>query len=229
LINGFFPIDFFEPMMRAIIRIFNTDPQVVDVCRVMRLPGFFHMKKPKDPFLITLQDFNPELRYTFEQLKEAFPVTEDDINKKPNNPINKMNVARTPTSKSMEVNERAQLNNIINGGCPALKRTWDKPNIPHRERVALMSLAIRTNDGEQILRDKWPSEITNYQIDNARKNNLLPWSCRQLQAEGICQKTDPLFGDKCFKSKDGHEPSPIRLAFGVKRAFKNIQKEIERE
>lgn len=227
IVKGNFPIDCFEPMMKAIIKRHNTDPKVFDVSRVMRLPGFYHMKYPADPFLITLQNFNPNLCYTFDELMEAFPFDIEEAKEGPRKSGKIINVTRKKMKVDFEINERAYLKNIINGGCPALKRSWNQDSTPHNERVALMSFAIRTKDGEKLLHDRWPSEITNYQIDNAKKNNLLPWSCRLLQNEGICKKGDPLFGDKCFKEKNGHEPSPIRLAYGVARAFKNITREVE--
>lgn len=38
-------LDQFEPIQRALARKFNSDPSVHDLPRVMRLPGFIHMKK----------------------------------------------------------------------------------------------------------------------------------------------------------------------------------------
>ena len=217
LIEGYFPLEIFELMLQSIIKTYKTDKSVCDISRVMRLPGFFHVKDVSDPFLIFIKEFNPDLRYTFDELKVAFPIEEIAEKKK------KANQILTKNSNGMlqnEVNKYSLLKNVINGGCPALKRVWDKENVPHRERVAIMSMAIRTSDGESLLFNRWPSDKTIYQIENAKKNNLLPWSCRKLQEEGVCLKGDPLFGDRCFLSRNGHEPSPMRLAFGISRAFK---------
>ena len=47
------PLELFGPTQKRLIRMLGTDPSVVDLPRVMRLPGFFHMKDPNDPLLVS--------------------------------------------------------------------------------------------------------------------------------------------------------------------------------
>ena len=44
-----------------------------DISRVLRIPGYYHMKNPQDRFLVKLIDIDPTLTYTEQQMLEAFP------------------------------------------------------------------------------------------------------------------------------------------------------------
>lgn len=43
------PLDIFTDCQKALIQKFNSDPKVKELCRVMRMPGFFHHKS-ETPF-----------------------------------------------------------------------------------------------------------------------------------------------------------------------------------
>ena len=45
----------FTPLQVSLIEKFGTDPEPRDLARVMRLPGFYHVKDPEDPTLVTLE------------------------------------------------------------------------------------------------------------------------------------------------------------------------------
>jgi hypothetical protein len=65
------PLEQFTPMQEAIIAACDSDPQIKDLPRVMRLPGFFHRKGA--PQRVRLLDAGGP-RYAFTQLQEAFGV-----------------------------------------------------------------------------------------------------------------------------------------------------------
>jgi putative DNA primase/helicase len=68
-----FPLDKFTPIQKALAAKFNGDPQVCDVSRVMRLPGFYHCKG--ELFLTRIIHTEPGLpRYTFEEIKKALGI-----------------------------------------------------------------------------------------------------------------------------------------------------------
>jgi P4 family phage/plasmid primase-like protien len=46
------PLNRFEGLQMALARKFDGDRSVRDLCRVMRLPGFYHQKKENEPFLV---------------------------------------------------------------------------------------------------------------------------------------------------------------------------------
>lgn len=59
----------FKELQRAIAKRFKGDESVSDLCRVMRLPGFYNMKKEK--FLVTYEVHN-EKPYNIEEIKNEF-------------------------------------------------------------------------------------------------------------------------------------------------------------
>lgn len=51
------PIEMFTPVQKAIAEKFSSDPKVIDLPRVLRLPGFWHQKAK--PFLVYIfKEFN---------------------------------------------------------------------------------------------------------------------------------------------------------------------------
>lgn len=63
---------------RALAMHYRTDPAMINVDRVLRVPGFLHQKNPADPFLVTLEQVNEKAEYTFAQmLPRAVPSTDE--------------------------------------------------------------------------------------------------------------------------------------------------------
>lgn len=58
----------FKPIQEAIIRKFNSDPNITNLDRILRLPNYLHLKDPADPFLVRCIKFDPQLRYTQQDL-----------------------------------------------------------------------------------------------------------------------------------------------------------------
>ncbi len=70
LVDGDFPLTSFTPMQQTIALKYGSDMVVSNLSRVMRIPGFLHQKG--DPILSKLINLNETLRYTHDQLMEAF-------------------------------------------------------------------------------------------------------------------------------------------------------------
>ena len=72
------PLDAFTAMQRALADKFGGDHACCDLPRVMRLPGFLHQKVKNgirsEPFMTRIEQSHKDLVYTYDQLKEAFPV-----------------------------------------------------------------------------------------------------------------------------------------------------------
>lgn len=66
------PLDQFESVQRGIQQYFGSDGSVVDLSRELRVPGFMHTKDLDNPQPVVLVETGGP-RYTFAQLKEAFP------------------------------------------------------------------------------------------------------------------------------------------------------------
>ena len=73
-------LEMFRPIMQTLVKEHGSDPNATDITRVLRLPGFFHMKnKPTrvnlvNPPLSTQQDQTTRIkRYLWSQVIKAFP------------------------------------------------------------------------------------------------------------------------------------------------------------
>lgn len=70
LCNGLAP-DQFAGVQRAIAAHFGSDPSVIDLSRLMRLPGYTHAKG--EPFTTRVIKWNGHARFTGDQILQAFP------------------------------------------------------------------------------------------------------------------------------------------------------------
>lgn len=64
------PLDAFKPLQRGLAHRFVGDNKVIDLPRVMRLPGFWHQKG--DPFQTHVVEWNEMPPYTLQQVLDAF-------------------------------------------------------------------------------------------------------------------------------------------------------------
>lgn len=76
----------FRNLEEVMISYFNNkleddfaDPQVKDLSRVMRIPGYLHLKDPNNPFLIKAIKFNPEIKYTQEEIAQSVGTSLKDL------------------------------------------------------------------------------------------------------------------------------------------------------
>jgi hypothetical protein len=64
--------DRFQLTQRKLRQLFNGDKRTIDASRVMRVPGFYHLKQPTNPHLVTMQAlFNWGQRQPIESLEQA--------------------------------------------------------------------------------------------------------------------------------------------------------------
>lgn len=71
LVDGV-PLENFSLVQKRLIQRFNADPAVHDLPRVMRLPGFFHLKK--EPFLVHIHTFSDPAPYQYLDFLEKFEI-----------------------------------------------------------------------------------------------------------------------------------------------------------
>lgn len=62
----------FSRIQRRFISYFKSDDKVKDLPRVMRVPGFYHMKG--EPFMVEMIDYHPENEYTVDQIEAVLPL-----------------------------------------------------------------------------------------------------------------------------------------------------------
>lgn len=71
------PLDQFKPLQQAIARKYGGDPSVCDLPRVMRLPGFWHLKN--EPVMAKLLECNDQLAaYTVAEIIEGLKLEEKE-------------------------------------------------------------------------------------------------------------------------------------------------------
>ncbi|MEK2643888.1 DNA primase family protein [Bdellovibrio sp. BCCA] len=68
-------VDEFTKIQSAIAKSLETDPTVKDPARLMRVPGFAHVKDPSNPKPVSIFA-RTDLVYTTEQIKQAFHVVD---------------------------------------------------------------------------------------------------------------------------------------------------------
>jgi hypothetical protein len=71
LVNGC-PLELFTPVEKILIERFHADPEVCDLPRVMRLPGFFHRKEK--PVLVRVAKLLILPPYEFKDFIQAFDI-----------------------------------------------------------------------------------------------------------------------------------------------------------
>jgi putative DNA primase/helicase len=76
LLSTDLPLEMFSLVQKELIKKLNTDKSIHDLPRVMRLPGFWHMKDPQDPFLVQMQPSSGE-SYQYDNLASGFEFNSD--------------------------------------------------------------------------------------------------------------------------------------------------------
>lgn len=66
----------FHDMQKRMAKYFNSDESVCDLPRVMRMPGFYHMKDPENPVMVTFDSIEAQ-KYSLDDLNSMLPVIAD--------------------------------------------------------------------------------------------------------------------------------------------------------
>lgn len=78
VLNQQYPIAGFEQLQKSIARLLKTDSSVCNRNRLMRLPGFFHLKDPAKPVMVTIVH-KSEKRYSLSDLETAFGKSKESV------------------------------------------------------------------------------------------------------------------------------------------------------
>lgn len=60
-------------LIDRLVPYYNADPKAADVCRILRVPFFKHMKDPENPFDITIIK-QTKNQYTQKEMEKLFPI-----------------------------------------------------------------------------------------------------------------------------------------------------------
>lgn len=69
LLDSYADIRRFRGIQKKFIELFKADEVIQNESRVMRFPGFYHNKQ--DPFMVEIIEFNPDLRYSQDEIEES--------------------------------------------------------------------------------------------------------------------------------------------------------------
>jgi hypothetical protein len=112
----------FPGVMERMIRDYGSDPNVKDIARVLRLPGFFHQKDPARPFQVRLIHESGAQPYSAEEILSAFPPLEPESKAHPSTAEEGSN----PAAHKAAVTELASR---------AAKRTHEDPKLGRHSMV----------------------------------------------------------------------------------------------
>jgi hypothetical protein len=73
----------YEGVMRTMVDQYGSDPNARDLARVLRLPGFLHMKDAANPFLVCIVEASHAQPYTWEQITAVIPPSPAPESTKP--------------------------------------------------------------------------------------------------------------------------------------------------
>ncbi|MCL2071096.1 MAG: hypothetical protein FWH07_02550 [Oscillospiraceae bacterium] len=194
-------VEDFRHIQRQLVSHFDGDSACVNESRVMRIPGFYHCKQ--EPVMVECIKFNPELRYTQNQLAEHLPE-----------------IVRDDSHKTKIVKESSQIigfgmqKGIIRMGreCRFFKHCkTNAKTLPEPIWYAMITNAAVFEGGSEAIHslskphDKYTFEETEAKIVKFHKTGTKPMTCRKIAELGF--KCPNLESGKC-KAK-----SPAGLAF----------------
>lgn len=71
----------FKTIQTGLIDYYGGDQQCKDISRVLRIPGFYHLKDIQDPFQVKILEDNSKISYTEAEIVELFNISFDEKEK----------------------------------------------------------------------------------------------------------------------------------------------------
>ncbi len=161
------PLDRFTPIQEALIKKFGGDKAVKDLPRVMRIPGFFHLKK--EPVMTKLVEVNNLPEYTVKQIIDGLglDLSKPQAEKSGNNGDGKK-AYRETWEGTTEGNRHADLVKLmgswINHGlsqehCLQNAHTWNARNKPPEADKEIETQVRDLWDRYHSEATEWPDPI----------------------------------------------------------------------
>ncbi len=72
----------YTPFIEQLVAVNGADPSAKDLARVLRAPGFFHMKNPDKPYMVRMLTDNSFKSYSKQEVADAFGIDLNAINAK---------------------------------------------------------------------------------------------------------------------------------------------------
>lgn len=221
------PLDAFRATQSALAHYLKTDPKPIGIPLVVRLPGFLHMKNPKEPFLVKLLKCG-SVRYRIEQIRAVYPWLDESPQR--DSRIAPLTRNIQPSSQEKRVLAPSKgLSNVFSE-CDALGAVFEKVRagkvLGHDEGFSLFHLCMAIEGGIDWFHKTvtgWGNTAADMeQLEHSVSKGYAPWSCRRLQQGGICTYQG---GNPCLDEREpGRARSPYAFAFGKKSKMKVAQR-----
>lgn len=118
-------------VLERLVPYFGADKNARDLCRILRVPGFFHWKDPANPFLVK-QVFKLDVTYTEQQIAHAFPW-------RANRERHQEQLAAAQRRATIEARDKQRQAELAAGRVPT-QSLWDAIwNLDHREVLERLS------------------------------------------------------------------------------------------
>ncbi len=117
--------DLYRFVQKQLVQQFGGDKKCINLSRVMRMPYFYHIKDYKNPFLVKIVHWKPDIKYTQTYLTGSFTAIKDGQVTK-TKAANNNKIKLTNTIIDMDLDEETQ--KIIDIVRTHLDVVTDKPN-----------------------------------------------------------------------------------------------------
>ncbi len=167
----------FRHIQRQLVAHFSGDGACINLSRVMRIPGFYHCKD--EPVLVDCIKFNPEIRYTQNQLAEHLPEVPYE---------------QEPGAVPVSVKNRGTQKGLISSGkrcdflrfCQNHAKTLSEP-----DWYAMITNLALFEGGEDVIHKlsrpypKYSFEQTQAKIDHFLSTGTNPMTCARIAEHGF--------------------------------------------
>jgi len=166
----------FRSVQSKLAEHFSGDKTIINESRVLRLPGFEHRKS--DPVMVTCIKYNPELRYTQQQLLEHLPKGDADEVKKP------------------KLQGKHNGIDLVLRRCAFIKHCkHNAAMLPEHEWYAMITNLAVFEGGEEVIHEyskgyaKYSQIETEHKIQHFLESKTRPINCSTLFEKGFtCQR-----------------------------------------
>jgi putative DNA primase/helicase len=171
-------VKLFREVQKKLAEHFHGDKSIVNESRVLRLPGFFHCKE--EPTVVECVKFNPELKYTQQELLKFLPQGEEAVKEK---------VQVTGDKKGIE---------LVTERCDFIKYCKEKAEtLPEQHWYAMITnLSVFEKGYEAIhelskLYPVYSREETDNKIEHFLRSGTGPIKCSTIADRGFkCPKLE---------------------------------------
>jgi putative DNA primase/helicase len=171
-------VPLFREVQKRLAHYFQGDKSIVNESRVLRFPGFFHCKE--EPVMVGCIKFNPELKYTQEELFLLCPKGEGEA----------------PSTQKPAGNKKGI--ELVTSRCDFIKYCKEKAEtLPEQHWYAMITNLAVFQQGAEVIHELskpypgYSQAETDDKIEHFLKSETKPITCRTIVERGFnCSKLE---------------------------------------